>query len=584
MNSVEQLRQIWSKVLAVPASEIEDDDSFFDLGGDSVKAIQLLSEAAQSAITVDLQTFYDNSTVKDFWSIISPQVQGRNGWGPVNRSCDKSTGRTDDWVGRKKTDINLETVERALKEFNIERESVCQIAPISPIQGELQQSGNDVPQSFMFRLKVALIRFILIEFFLHLGLNGNVGLINYVYEVEGRDLKQGLAQLTKHLEAKNPIFRTIIIEDDTGKFTQVRLSYGLSTWTYPTDLQTYLNDTMTEKQRLGASSVRYSLVLGDERHQGKSFFVISFDHTHCDAFSRYLIDKEIRQILEQPAEYSSLQNPERPWYGDFVEHNRAHNHDDRLSQYWASYMKSANLANVHPLNEAVVGGELDGELVEIVPIPVVTQSRRTRGQINPSHVILAAWAMALSKHSGLKDIAFGLARHGRSSDSFMDLSRVMGPLVTGTPFRVKLDDTEKGTERFLNKVKEEVLETAKWEQGVVPNIHPDAEGNPWVQSMVNLKSELYGFGNESWTADKAEANITAIKMRRDLQQYEFKSNWAILLSTLQKQGQLRLRMYYQSQLLDHDKAQAFFANFKFFIAELAKGSEDPITSLLDSDS
>lgn len=30
MNSVEQLRQTWSKVLAVPASEIEDDDSFFD--------------------------------------------------------------------------------------------------------------------------------------------------------------------------------------------------------------------------------------------------------------------------------------------------------------------------------------------------------------------------------------------------------------------------------------------------------------------------------------------------------------------------------------------------------------------------
>lgn len=522
--------------------------------------------------------------MKDFWSIISPQVQGRNGSGPIDSSCHVSTGGTDNWIGRKKADANLEIVEKALKEVNIARESVCQIAPISPIQGELQYSGKDASQSIMFRLEFALIRFILIEFFLHLGLNGDVGLINYVYEVEGRHLKQGLAQLVKHLEAKNPIFRTIMIEDDTGKFTQVQLSHSMSKWTYPTGLQTYLDETMTEKQRLGAPPVRYSLVLGDERHQGKSFFVISLDHTHCDAFSRYLIDKEIRQILEQPAEYSSLQNPERPWYGDFVEHNRAHILDEQLSRYWASYMKGANLANVHPLSEAVVGGELNGELVEIVPIPVVTQSRRTRGQINPSHVILAAWAMALSKHSGLNDITFGLARHGRSSDSFMDLSRVMGPLVTGTPFRVTLNDTQEGTERFLSKVKEEVLETAKWEQGLVPNIHPDAEGNPWVQSMVNLKSELYGFGNESWTADEAEAHITAIKMRRDLQQYEFKSNWSILLSTLQKQGQLRLRMYYQSQLLDHDKAQALFASFKFFIAELATGTGHLITSLLDSDS
>lgn len=30
MNSVEQLRETWGKVLAMPPSEIEDDDSFFD--------------------------------------------------------------------------------------------------------------------------------------------------------------------------------------------------------------------------------------------------------------------------------------------------------------------------------------------------------------------------------------------------------------------------------------------------------------------------------------------------------------------------------------------------------------------------
>ncbi|RBQ74725.1 hypothetical protein FVER14953_00325 [Fusarium verticillioides] len=372
-----------------------------------------------------------------------------------------------------------------------------------------------------------------------------------------------------------------MIEDDTGKFTQVQLSHSISTWTYPTNLQAYLDETMTGRQRLGASPVRYSLVLKDERHEGQNFFVISLDHTHCDAFSRYLIDKEILQILKQPTEYASLQNPERPWYGDFVKHNRAHILDEQLSRYWASYMQGATLANVHPLSEAVVGGELDGEMVEIVPIPVVSQSRGTRGQTNPSHVILAAWAMALSKHSGLKDITFGLARHGRSSDSFTDLRRVMGPLVTGTPFRVTLNDTQERTEQLLNRVKEEVLKTARWEQGMVPNIHPDAEGNPWVQSMVNLKSELYGFGNESWTGDEAEADITAIKMRRDLQQYEFKSNWAILLSTLQKQGQLRLRMYYQSQLLSHDKAQALFASFKSLIAELAAADGSLVTGLLD---
>ncbi|KAF5844162.1 hypothetical protein GGP41_008916 [Bipolaris sorokiniana] len=58
------------------------------------------------------------------------------------------------------------------------------------------------------------------SFFLDLGLAGYIGLINYIFEVEGSDLKHGLTTLVNLLESKNPIFCTVIGAMKDGSFAQ----------------------------------------------------------------------------------------------------------------------------------------------------------------------------------------------------------------------------------------------------------------------------------------------------------------------------------------------------------------------------
>lgn len=80
-------------------------------------------------------------------------------------------------------------------------------------------------QSPLFAWAIQLYKkYILIDsklgFFLDLGLAGYIGLINYIFEVEGSDLKHGLTTLVNLLESKNPIFCTVIGAMKDGSFAQ----------------------------------------------------------------------------------------------------------------------------------------------------------------------------------------------------------------------------------------------------------------------------------------------------------------------------------------------------------------------------
>lgn len=65
----QKLCELMQQVLEVSPVGIADD--FFDLGGDSLKAIELVSEAHNEGIYINLQDIYDHPTVKQLWDYIA---------------------------------------------------------------------------------------------------------------------------------------------------------------------------------------------------------------------------------------------------------------------------------------------------------------------------------------------------------------------------------------------------------------------------------------------------------------------------------------------------------------------------------
>ena len=418
-----------------------------------------------------------------------------------------------------------------------------------------------------------------LEFYLQLRMRGDRGLVNYVYEVEGPNLKQGLRHLVRLLEARNPIFRTAIIDVSDQKYVQVLLAKTTPSWYYPPNIQSYLESAKDQDFQSGVPTVQYALIIGDAAHERRNFFAISMYHTHCDAFSRFLIAREILQILQSPSEYARAENIQRPWLGDFVRHNNDTTPEERFRQFWDNHLRGADVANIHPVEQAVISGALDNTITDTLPVPFHDSRANIDVSRSPTQIVLAAWAMALAKMSGVRDITFGLCRHGRSSHSFPDVWRVMGPLINGLPFRISVQRGEEPIMALLQRIQDEITTTRKWEHGFAPCMFPSGDGRPWVQSLVNLKPELQSMEYTSAISED-ESTITKMLPRPDFDKFVVKNHWAVLLA-LKPQGDVyQIIMRYQSPLVEQERARALFNNFKSFMEILASTTNKTVKDLL----
>lgn len=71
-----KMRELWSELLSVDASEIGLDDDFFSLGGDCVRAIQLVAAARGKAVSLTVEDVFRHLTLVDI-SRVATDISSR---------------------------------------------------------------------------------------------------------------------------------------------------------------------------------------------------------------------------------------------------------------------------------------------------------------------------------------------------------------------------------------------------------------------------------------------------------------------------------------------------------------------------
>ncbi|MBL4660444.1 MAG: amino acid adenylation domain-containing protein, partial [Alcanivoracaceae bacterium] len=66
------IRNIWSKLLALNPSDISEDSHFFESGGDSIVAIQMVAKASELDMTLSVQQIFKNPVLKDMAAKATP--------------------------------------------------------------------------------------------------------------------------------------------------------------------------------------------------------------------------------------------------------------------------------------------------------------------------------------------------------------------------------------------------------------------------------------------------------------------------------------------------------------------------------
>jgi aryl carrier-like protein len=120
-------------VFCVPPSDIDLDDNFFSLGGDSVLAIKLVAAARTGGLDLSLEAIFDHPVLSDMASITKGLTRGEET--PIDIAPFSLLDRS--W------DINL-VLQEARKRCSIAPHNIRDIYPVTPMQeGLLALSMKD---------------------------------------------------------------------------------------------------------------------------------------------------------------------------------------------------------------------------------------------------------------------------------------------------------------------------------------------------------------------------------------------------------------------------------------------------------
>ncbi|KAJ5631637.1 amino acid adenylation [Penicillium longicatenatum] len=374
------LHELWVNVLNIPPESISINDSFFQLGGESIAAIRLVAAAQRINLCLTVADIFNHPVLVDMAAsirIADPEEE-------ISRSLGVNSGTT--------------LTRRVSQEWNIDYESIEDIYPCTWLQEDMITMTRRVPEANTLRF-IAL-------------LDATVNLARY---------KSAWQQVVKD----NPILRTRIIRLDDTQTLQVVVDETIS-WRTANTVGDCLEHDRSTPFDYGLPLARFTLIPhGEDSH----YFVFTSHHASYDGWS-------VRQVHEMVANiYTGRRpNPIPTPYKALVQYITNLDENRAYADFWRSQLNgfqgglfpSLPTPDYRPLTDAVV------ELT--LPITKPTYIKATI-----STLLRAAFALVLGIQTNASDICFGAVQTGRSI-ALPGIAELVGPAITLVPVRIHWDD------------------------------------------------------------------------------------------------------------------------------------------------
>lgn len=452
------LRQTWSRILAIDESEIGLDDSFFQLGGDSIGAMKIVSELRAKGLELTVPEIFKHRTLYDMAKIV--------------REGKQTTAESVEAPPSPFSLLDVPDVEAFIAEAvrpNLPQGDyvIKDIVPARPLQQVAVRGTTQLPR---YSARYELFH-----------LDGNVD-------------KERLFRSCQELVARNEILRTVFVEDAGKCFGVIleTLKVAIDQYEIEGDLDSFVHklcdvDVQT-KMPLGSAFVKFMFVQGEG---SKSCLVFRISHAQYD---EVCLPGLIRQLA---ALYDGVQTTDPVPFSSFVYHV-VKKCIPRSIPYWRDLLQGSSLTILRP--DLPLTSKTPAALTRTIDI-----SARLK-DVTVATLPTAAWALCLAQRLALRDVVFGEVVTGRN----IDLPRadaVMGPTWQYVPVRVQFEDDWRALD-LLQYVQHQHIASAQHEGMGLLEIAREcvpswlAEGVDWFDSVVhqdvyhveNLKLGLGGEG------------------------------------------------------------------------------------------
>lgn len=430
-----KMLKLWSRILGVSEDEIHTHTSFFDLGGDSIMAMRLVSEARLENLKLTVAQIFNH---RRFDAIVDRAEEELQVEEPQNEKDDDNVR-----FSLLNASNSEEFVSTSIKPALLDADwKIVDVYPVRPLQ------------------KIAI--------------DGTVRLPRYSARYESIYFDSAvdwdrLRKICEDLVSRNEILRTVFVESSGEYFGVILESLPVSIDTYETDsdirpfAQGLCRQDVETEMPMGSAFVKFFFVQGADQ---QSCLILRISHAQYDEIC-------LPALLEQlSALYEGKGEDEIPRCLPFSSHVRHVLRDNipRSGPYWRDLLQGSTMSILRPTTPIVSRRHF-----------AISKEFNISGR--PSDITIAtlptaAWALCLANRLSIRDVVFGEVVSGRNI-GIKHTDPIMGPCWQYVPIRIKFEPGWTGLD-LLRSVQNQHIASAPYEGIGLSEIIKDFAPTDWL--------------------------------------------------------------------------------------------------------
>lgn len=538
---------IWSDVLNINKCNIGVDTNYFSIGGDSMKAIRLLSKINQEFKSkIKILDLYQNQTISQLVPIIllkQDECALDNNLNEIRAEVDKLKNQIID-LGK------LDFVE-----------NIADLYPMSDIEKGMVYFSLVNPDSAMYHD----------QFTYQLSIN------NFDF----KRFEKALALLVQ----KHHIFRTSFNFNDYNE--PIQLVYkNVNLDTEFKDLSNLEREAQEQYIQVFLQSDRNIPFIPSTAplwrlrvfQINKSEVVVtwSFHHAILDGWSNASFMTELNNTYLELGNNDEYRVEKlKCSYKDYIIEHIAAKRNEKNINFWKNKLEGYKRIQFPVNHNSKEVRSTGGRIVENLGIEFYDKLKELGTKLNTSvkHICFAAYAYMLNTLSYDNDVVAGLVSNNRPLKE--DGDRILGCFLNTVPVRIKIPQniTFEDYIIYIEKTLVELKDYDKLSLLEIMNIlgEKSSQENPFFDTIFNyVDFHVY---NKARKEETSQDNISDKKQRLQIDGYE-NTNTLFDLSITATLGNFAARLVYSNSLISDDDAAKLFDYFlkvlKIFIEEPQK--------------
>ena len=438
-----QLLSLWSQVLKTPEKTIGISENFFQLGGDSVTAMQLIAAARAANLSLTVADVFQSPQLLEMARKLGDLIEEEDAPSQTE-PFDLIRSRVDDLAAY---------IKEAAQECEVDPQLIEDIYPCSPIQEALIAVSAHQPRAYTHQATFQL--------------PPTMDLGKFCAAWEG-------------FVSRHAIFRTRIVVQQGLGAVQVVLNQNIS-WRTSSSLHEYLERDRQQPVEYGRDLSRFALI---PQCDG-TLFVWTVHHATYDGWSLALVFDEVARHLKGDELKQIVPYRKFVRYLDSID-------KDASDEFWRDQFVDL----VEDFPRLPSSRYTPKPRQRKTAVMQVCREKQSQGAMTMSTssttmatITLAAWALVTAPYTDGEQAHFGLALSGRDAP-VTGITEVMGPTIATVPMRVRLIPDET-VSAFLRRMQVHVTEVRKHQHTGLQRIRrlsPHARAATHFQNLVVVQT------------------------------------------------------------------------------------------------